>query len=274
MRRWFTLGNVIYGLSIFALLSAATFFFSGYQFFQKEFPDVVALRRQYPVVDYEGPEKPFKVHLQRTRPPSWASLQDVSRLAVGAIIVSEDWAFYHHKGYDPNQMKEALGDAWEARTLMRGASTITQQVVKNVFLERDRNLWRKAKELWLAIELEQEVGKRKILETYLNIAEWGEGIFGVKAAARHYFNKAPLDLTAKEGAFLAMLLPSPKKYSVSFKNQKLTDFAKETIEAILGKMTQAKYLTPEERDRELATRLPFEAEEESGDTPGESSDES
>ena len=125
-------------------------------------------------------------------------------------------------------------------------------------MDKDKNLWRKLKELVLAVQLEEVVGKRKILETYLNVAEWGEGIYGIKAAARHYFDKEPSELNAREGAFLAMLLPSPKRYSQSFRAKKLTDYARETVDSILTKMTQAHYITEEQRASEATAPLTFE----------------
>jgi monofunctional biosynthetic peptidoglycan transglycosylase len=117
--------------------------------------------------------------------------------------------------------------------------------------------------------LPQEV----ILELYFNIAEWGEGIFGINRAARTYFNKSPAELNAKEGAFLAMLLPSPKKYSISFRQKGLTPYARKTIRSILGKMVQAKILTPEERAEEWAKPYSWEAKPEITPVDEDSSDE-
>jgi monofunctional biosynthetic peptidoglycan transglycosylase len=189
---------------------------------------------------------------------TWSTLSEISRQAIGAVVVSEDWAFYEHKGYDANQIKEAMKSNLDRGRYARGASTITQQVVRNVFLDQDKNLWRKIKELILAVHLEQTVGKNKILETYLNIAEWGQGIYGIRAASQHYFHKMPSDLTAKEGAFLAMLLPSPRRYSQSFRSHQLSDYARTTINSILDKMAQAKYITDEERVLVGATPFSFE----------------
>lgn len=231
---------------------------SVYTYLDAEFPEVTKLKQQFPVVRYQGREVPPRIVLQRGRPSDWTSLGEISKVALGAIIVSEDWAFYQHRGFDPQQIKQAIQEDWQEGRFKRGASTITQQVVKNVFLTSEKSLWRKAKEFYLAIELEKTVGKRRILETYINIAEWGEGIFGVRAAARHYFGKSPSELTPKEGAFLAMLLPSPKRYSQSFRQRQLTEYASSTVSDILDKMVQARYLTEEERERERALPLSFE----------------
>ncbi len=244
----------------------------------REFPDVAILRSQYPVVEYAGPKEPFSIKLQKAKPAHWTALGAISKSAVGAIIVSEDWAFYQHPGFDANQIKEALKRDIESARFARGASTITQQVVKNVFLDRDKSLWRKVRELLLAVRLEKSVTKRRILEVYLNIIECGEGVFGVGSASRHYFKKPAAELTAKEGAFIAMLLPSPKRYSISFRKKALTPYARKTIESILFKMNQAGYLTDEELEAELERPMPFEAESETQnitiDESNESADES
>ncbi|MGK5081965.1 biosynthetic peptidoglycan transglycosylase [Bdellovibrionota bacterium FG-1] len=250
--------GLLVSLGLLSVAGALGLAWGSYRFIRTEIPDVGVLRSRYPIVHYQGPSRSPSITLARTRPASWVALGEVSRLAVGAILVSEDWAFYQHKGYDPNQIREAIKEDWEEGRFARGASTITQQVARNVFLDKDKNLWRKVKELFLAMRLEESVGKRKILETYLNIAEWGEGIYGIQAAARFYFEKEPILLTAREGAFLAMLLPSPLRYSQSFRAKKLTDYARSTMASILSKMTQAHYLTEEERAVEVAAKLSFE----------------
>lgn len=246
-------------LSALTVIVSGASLWAGFAYLRSEFPNVRVLQAQYPVIHYRGPKNPPLVMLQKDRPATWVGLGEVSKVAIGAVLVSEDWAFYQHKGFDANQIREAIKEDLEEGRFARGASTITQQVVRNVFLSKDKNLWRKFKELFLSVDLEQKVGKRKILETYLNIAEWGEGIFGVGEAARYYFGKTPSELTAKEGAFLAMLLPSPVRYGQSFRDKKLTDYAQDTVKSILKKMAQAKYLSDERRDQEIMVPLSFEA---------------
>jgi monofunctional biosynthetic peptidoglycan transglycosylase len=242
-------------------------------------PDVSILKTRYPLVHYSPLPKPLlgktagkqlkknaqekarretTITFEKSRPPQWVTISEVSKKAAGAIIVSEDWAFYQHHGYDPNSIKEAVNHDLAKGTFARGASTITQQVAKNVFLDADKTVARKVKELFLAVKLEETFKKPKILEIYLNIAEFGEGIYGIGPAARFYFGKSPSELTAKEGAFLAMLLPSPKRYSVSFRQKQLTQYARKTIYTILGKMVQARYITEEEKIAERAQPLSFE----------------
>ncbi len=175
------------------------------------------------------------------KPKNWVSLKEMDYTAIHAIVISEDWAFYDHSGYDVNQIKEAAEEAIDGERT-RGASTISQQLVKNIFLSPDKELSRKVKELGISVYMERNVPKEKILETYLNVIEFGPGIYGIKAAAKHYFNKQPKELNAREGAFLAMLLPNPKKHSQSFRDKKLTPFAKKRINSVLEKMSVAKYI--------------------------------
>ncbi len=223
-------------------------------------PRFAELKTHYPRVIYHGPKTESEVVIQKNPPPTWVPLSQVSKVAQGAILVSEDWAFYQHPGYDEKQIKEAITESLEEGHLKRGASTITQQVVRNIYLTKEKSLIRKAKELWMATKVEKVLGKKKILELYFNIAEWGEGVFGIGPAANYYFHKSPAELSAKEGAFLAMLLPSPKKYSISYRSKALTPYARKIIRSVMNKMVQAHYLSPEEREKEWAKPLSFETQ--------------
>jgi len=223
------------------------------------FPNFSELKTHYPHVIYNSKDKSFKINIEKAPPKGWTPLAKISQQAQWAVVVSEDWAFYQHGGLDTNQIKEALMDGLEEGRIKRGASTITQQVVRNIYLTQRRTFTRKAREAWMAVKIEKALGKKKILELYFNIAEWGEGIFGIGAASQHYFNKSPSELNAKEGAFLAMLLPSPKKYSISFRKKKLTDFSLSVMKSIMDKMVMAKFLTEEERDAAWAQPLSFES---------------
>lgn len=107
----------------------------------------------------------------------------------------------------------------------------------------------------MALYLERILSKNQILELYLNIIEYGDGLYGIKAASQHYFQKKFQELTPKEGAFLAMLLPNPKKYSLSFRGKQLTPYAKKIIESILHKLSVTKYITHEEKIE--AQKMPF-----------------
>jgi monofunctional biosynthetic peptidoglycan transglycosylase len=220
--------------------------------------DVGALEKSYPKVVYDKKEKTSHIEVVEKRPPGWAPLGSVSRIAVAAIVLSEDWAFYQHNGFDWEQIRGAIEKNLKAGRFARGGSTITQQVVKNVYLSNEKTLWRKVQEAVLTVRIERRLAKARILEIYLNIAEFGEGLYGIGPAARHYFSKSPSELTAKEGAFLAMLLPSPVKYSVSFRKKALTPYAASTVRSILGKLMATNRLSPEEYQIAIHAPLSFE----------------
>jgi len=194
----------------------------------------------------------------KKKPKSWMPLSLISKDIVHAIVISEDWAFYNHKGYDSKQIKKAFGDWLDKKKGLRGASTITQQLAKNLFLSHERSFIRKFKELILSVMLENHLTKRKILEVYLNVIEYGQGIYGIKQATLHYFNKYPLMLNPREAAFMAMLLPNPKKYSQSFREKKLTPFAEKRVREVLQKMEMGKYLTPMQLEWSLKNRFSWE----------------
>lgn len=195
----------------------------------------------------------------KKRPAGWVSLSEMSPIALSAIIISEDAAFWQHDGFDFVETWQAFKENLSRGKFARGGSTITQQVVKNIYLSNQKTITRKLMELVLAIRMERQVSKRKILELYLNLAELGDGIYGVRQAASRYFHKTPGALTAKEGAFLAMLLPSPVKYSVSYRKQALTPYARSTVNRILRKLHAAKRLSLEEMRAEMNVPFSFEA---------------
>lgn len=219
-------------------------------------PNLIGLTGKYPIYD----KKQETYILSSVKPSHWVRLDRISYYARWAIIVSEDWAFYEHQGIDIRQLRIAIEDSIKEGELTRGASTITQQVIKNVVLSPKREISRKLKEIILAYELEKILSKDKILEHYLNLVELGKGIYGIKNASFYYFNKHPKDLNAREGAFLAMLLPSPVKYSQSFYDKKLSAFAKEQINSILIKLRQAHVYDEKERKIQAQKRFFWESD--------------
>ncbi|SDR61373.1 monofunctional biosynthetic peptidoglycan transglycosylase [Rhizobiales bacterium GAS191] len=139
----------------------------------------------------------------------WVGLEDISRNLIAAVVTSEDARFCKHHGVDWVEMRSAIDDDEEGGP-SRGASTITMQTVKNLFLWNSRSFIRKGLEIPIALALDRIWSKRRILEVYLNIAEWGDGVFGAEAAAHMAFGKAAKDLTPREAALLAAALPNPK----------------------------------------------------------------
>lgn len=196
------------------------------------------------------------------KPADWVTLDQISKRIQGAIISSEDGKFYEHPGYDLEQLTEAIDHSVKIRKQKnkkaRGASTITQQLVKNLFLNTDRTLFRKGQEMIMALAIEKHADKKKILESYLNVIEYGKGIYGIGNATAFYFNKKPSQVTAREAAFLAMLLPSPVKYARSFQLKSLTPFAERIVESILLKMKQGGYIGEQEYQEQLHARFAWE----------------
>jgi len=142
----------------------------------------------------------------------YVPLKDISEEAKLAVIASEDQLFPDHSGFDWRSIQKAIEYNKKKPGRVRGGSTISQQTAKNVFLWQGRSWIRKGLETYFTFMIERIWGKQRILEIYLNVAEMGRGIFGIEEAAQRYFNKPARDLTAREAAAIAAILPSPKKY--------------------------------------------------------------
>lgn len=141
----------------------------------------------------------------------WVPLSQISPQLIAAVITAEDGAFCQHWGVDFVQMQKSIERAQERRRPVRATSTITQQLAKNLFLWNDRSWLRKSLEVPLAFWLELTWPKRRILETYLNVAQWGQGIYGAEAAARHYFGVSARKIDSRQAALLATALPNPER---------------------------------------------------------------
>jgi len=142
----------------------------------------------------------------------WVAYDRISPELRRAVVIAEDAAFWQHDGIDLAQIRESILINIERRELYRGGSTITQQLAKNLYLSPARNPIRKLKELFIARRLEAELGKRRILELYLNVIEWGDGVFGAEAAARTYFGRPASTLGAADSALLAAAIINPRVY--------------------------------------------------------------
>lgn len=142
----------------------------------------------------------------------WVPWQNIATEVKLAVVASEDQRFLTHRGFDFDSIHRALRDRRGGKSL-RGASTITQQTAKNLFLWPSRSLSRKALEAYLTVLIEIFWSKRRILEVYLNIAEFGRGVYGIESASRAFFHKGASDLTLREAALIAAVLPSPVRYS-------------------------------------------------------------
>jgi len=167
------------------------------------------------VKDWHGKLHPFVVGPQN---PSWIPSESIPAEMEWAVVVAEDANFYQHEGIDIKAIKNAIKYDLEHKRLARGASTITQQTAKNLFLSREKTFTRKIEEIYLAKRMEQELTKGRILELYLNIVELGPMVYGIGHGARYYFNKQAALLSPRECAFLAAMLPGPQKVYNPYKH--------------------------------------------------------
>jgi membrane peptidoglycan carboxypeptidase len=169
----------------------------------------------YTAYEKDRPVQTFEVGAGN---PSFRALDAISPLLRAAVLQSEDGQFFFHKGFRLDAMREALIQDIKLKRFARGGSTISMQLVKNVFLNRHKNIARKLEEallVWL-IEENRITTKERMFEVYLNVAEWGPMIYGIGEASRFYFDKEPSELTLNEAIFLASIIPSPKRFANSF----------------------------------------------------------
>ena len=147
------------------------------------------------------------------RNPSWVPLSRVSPRIIDAVVAAEDDAFFQHDGFNFEELKNSIKADLKKKRFARGASTITMQVARNLYLSKEKTISRKIKEAYLTYRLENTLTKNRILELYLNIAEWGPGIYGISQASGYYFGKGPSELNLNEAALLAVILPNPRYFN-------------------------------------------------------------
>jgi monofunctional biosynthetic peptidoglycan transglycosylase len=176
-------------------------------------PNVAVLRDENPTttafIDLRRSEA-ANLHRKFNLRWQWRSLPHISRYLRVAVVLAEDYRFYEHAGADWAAMYHAARANWAQGGMHAGGSTITQQLAKNLYLSPQRSLWRKVRELAIADQLEAELTKTRILELYLNVVEWGDGVFGAEAAAKFWFGHSAAALTPAQAARLAVALPNPK----------------------------------------------------------------
>jgi monofunctional glycosyltransferase len=164
----------------------------------------------------------------------WVAIEAISKNLLLAVICSEDQHFVKHFGFDFRAIENSLADAEQGRTRLRGASTISQQTAKNVFLYPSRSWVRKGLEAYFTVLIEFCWSKKRILEVYLNSIEMGNGIYGAEAASRHYFKTGALNLSRGQAAAIAAILPNPRKYSANLPNP----YTRRRIAWITGQMNR------------------------------------
>ena len=198
-------------------------------------PDVRPLRTQRPTTTAfmnlrasqarDAGKKPREVH-------RWVSYDQISPSLKRAVLVTEDAGFWGHDGIDLNEIRASIEINWMRGEMLRGGSTITQQLAKNLYLSPTRNPYRKVVELMITRRLEAELSKGRIFELYLNMIEWGDGVWGAEAAARTYFGSSAASLTSSQAALLAGAIINPRIYSPARPNARLL----RRQQIILGRM--------------------------------------
>jgi len=210
-------------------------------------PNWVRVERFRQPFRYRVIEPDDSVVEMRTGPgtENWVAFVDISPFVPAAVISHEDGAFYEHGGFAPWAIRDALvRDLKEGRYVV-GASTISMQLAKNLYLQREKTIARKVQEVILTWWLENALSKDEILELYLNVIEYGPGVYGIRHAAAYYFGREPIDLSPAEAAFLACMLPSPTRYHVSYERGALTRSMKTRMRRLLEHMAKRERIGPE-----------------------------
>jgi monofunctional biosynthetic peptidoglycan transglycosylase len=179
------------------------------------YPNVSSLKNKQPIptafMEYresQWADENRDMHITQ----KWVNMNQISPNIIKAVLIGEDDGFYNHDGFDVKGMENAIERSIKKKTLA-GGSTISQQLSKNLYLSPSKNPVRKIKEAIITWRIEKTLSKRRILEIYLNVAEWGDGIFGIEAASHHYYHKSAKNLSGDEAAHLAAVLPNPIKYN-------------------------------------------------------------
>jgi len=209
-----------------------------------DLPDVTALKHYRPATASEVLDRNGMVlaHYYDRKFRIWAPVASIPDSVIQAVVSAEDDTFFGHQGINYKAVWEALRHDVQKKRFARGGSTITQQMIKNVLLSKEKTISRKLREFVLARQAEELLTKRQILEIYLNEVEWGDNIYGIEAASRFYFDKHASELLTHEAVLLAGMLPNPRYYDP----YKRMDKARQRQEQVLFNMFQAKLLTQDE----------------------------
>ena len=218
-RRWVKIG--LLSLLGIGLLYHGWIVFQVFRFKSRD-PGRTALMQQREKEAAAKGEEPR--HIQ-----TWVPFDRISPNLVRAVLAGEDSRFFDHAGFDWEEIKIALEKDWNEGRFSRGASTISQQLAKNLFLSTSKNPLRKLHEAMITKEMEWILGKRRILEIYLNVIEWGDGIYGAEAAARNYFNTSAASLSADQAAFLSAIIPGPNGALNPAKHRRRVDHRRNLI---------------------------------------------
>ena len=182
---------------------------------------------------------------------SWTPYARISKSFLNAVIVAEDGRFFEHMGIDPAEIYHSYKINQKRKRYVRGGSTITQQVVKMSFLTREKTIVRKIREVLGALILEQILTKEEILEWYVNLTEFGGGVYGVKSAGYYYFKTKPELLTIEQSLLLASVIPNPNKWSKGLRQKLLTDFGHKRFASLATKMLRRNFIAKKQWENAL-----------------------
>jgi membrane peptidoglycan carboxypeptidase len=188
--------------------------------------------------------------------PGWVPYGDISKFMEAAVLICEDGGFYRHRGLDFRAIERALKDDIRAGRFVRGASTISMQLAKNLYLGREKTLARKIQEAVLTILLEQELSKKELMELYLNVVEFGPGIYGVGPAAEHYFKVPARELSLGQALYLASILPDPTRQHFT-PDGNVTERWSEYLKKLMRIGKKVDRITDEELEAGLAEQVGF-----------------
>ncbi|MGC8796844.1 monofunctional biosynthetic peptidoglycan transglycosylase [Thermodesulfovibrio sp.] len=241
MLKWF-FRILIFAVLVYFIYIIVYPFIVDVSFLKRKNPELTAMMK-YRIEQWQKEGRKIKIK------KIWMPLNRISPYLVKAVLIGEDDKFYRHSGFDIEGIKKAIEKDIKEKKLKYGGSTITQQLAKNLYLNPSKNPIRKIQEAIITWRLEKTLPKKRILELYLNVAEWGEGIFGAEAASRHYFGKSASELTAMEAARLAASLPNPLRYS-PVGNSRFVERRANLIYFIMQKrgIIKQEYTEPEEKD--------------------------
>jgi monofunctional biosynthetic peptidoglycan transglycosylase len=239
-------------LIVIAVLIVIAASYAGYTL--ATLPDVAALKGTNPTITALMEQRAAQRGTEARPIRSWSSYNSISPHLKNAVLVAEDGAFFSHSGFDMHEIKEAIKKDWEEKRFARGASTITQQLAKNLYLSTSKNPLRKIRELLIARELEKHLSKQRIFEIYLNVIEWGDGVYGIGSASQRYFGKSPGALRPEEAAVLAGMIPSPRSYTPA---KGVTAYLEKRKKELLNRMLRYRYLSQAEFDDAMMRPVAF-----------------
>ena len=216
-------------LALIALVAAQFWFLTHIWYWADHNPGSTAfMRARLEIIRQDEPN--FRLKHQ------WVAYERIAGHLKRAVVAAEDDKFMSHSGFDVEALQKAYEKNIREGEIVAGASTISQQLAKNLFLPGTKAWWRKGQEAVITVMLETMLTKRRILELYLNVAEWGDGVYGAEAAARYHYGKSAAALTAGEAARLAVMLPSPRSYPPG----RDTVYLQQRTAVILGRMQYAR----------------------------------